>query len=62
MSLLSSYLAMPRAGHLEQAIHVFGYLKTHPKTKLAFTRRTLLSTRIVSGSVIGQSFTGTLEK
>ncbi len=30
-SLLSSYLAMPRAGHLEQALHIFGYLKTHPK-------------------------------
>jgi hypothetical protein len=36
VSLLSSYLAMPRVGHLEQAFHVFGYLKTHPKRKLAF--------------------------
>ena len=35
-SLLSSHLAMPRVGHLEQAIHIFGYLKTHPKRKLAF--------------------------
>ena len=35
-SLLSSYLAMPRVGHLEQALHIFGYLKTHPKRKLAF--------------------------
>jgi hypothetical protein len=35
-SLLSSYLAMPRAGHLEQAYHIFGYLKTHPKRKLGF--------------------------
>ncbi len=35
-SLLSSYLAMPRAGHLEQACHMFGYLKTHPKRKIAF--------------------------
>ena len=35
-SLLSSYLAMPRAGHLEQALHIFGYLKTHPKRKIAF--------------------------
>jgi hypothetical protein len=30
-SLLSSYLAMPRAGHLEQAFHIFGYLKTLQK-------------------------------
>jgi hypothetical protein len=35
-SLLSSYLAMPRLGHLEQALHTFGCLKTHPKRKLAF--------------------------
>jgi hypothetical protein len=35
-SLLSSYLAMPRVGHLEQAFHIFGYLKTHPMRKLAF--------------------------
>jgi hypothetical protein len=35
-SLLSSYLAMPRAGHLEQAFHIFGYLKLHPKRKLGF--------------------------
>jgi hypothetical protein len=35
--LLLSYLAMPRVGHLEhQAFHIFGYLKTHPKRKLAF--------------------------
>jgi hypothetical protein len=35
-SLLSSYLAMPRAGHLEQAFHIFGYLKTYPKRKIGF--------------------------
>jgi hypothetical protein len=34
--ILSSCLAMPRAGHLEQALHAFGCLKTHPKRKLAF--------------------------
>ena len=36
VSLLSSYLAMPRVGHLEQAFHIFGYLKTHTKRKIAF--------------------------
>ena len=35
-SLLSSYLAMPRVGHLEQAYHIFGYLKANPKRKLVF--------------------------
>jgi hypothetical protein len=27
---------MPRAGHLEQASHIFGYLKSHPKRKIGF--------------------------
>jgi hypothetical protein len=35
-SLLSTYLAMPREGHLEQALHIFGYLKGNPKRKLGF--------------------------
>jgi hypothetical protein len=35
-SLLSSYLAMPRVRHLEQAFHIFGYSKTHPKRKIGF--------------------------
>jgi hypothetical protein len=35
-SLLSTYLAMPRAGHLEQAYHIFGYLKHQSKRKLGF--------------------------
>ena len=34
--LLLSYLAMPRVGHLEQAFHIFRYLKSHPKRKLGF--------------------------
>ena len=35
-SLLSTHLAMPRIGHLEQAYRIFGYLKIYPKRKLAF--------------------------
>jgi hypothetical protein len=35
-SLLSAYLASPREGHLEAAYHIFGYLKSHPKRKIAF--------------------------
>ena len=30
-SLMSAHLALPRLGHLEQLIHMFGYLKAHPK-------------------------------
>jgi hypothetical protein len=36
VSLMSGYSAMPRAGHLEQLYHVFGYLKEKPKRKIAF--------------------------
>ena len=34
--VLSSYLLMPRVGHLEQSLHIFGYLKVHLKRKLYF--------------------------
>ena len=33
---MSAHLALPRIGHLEQVMHMFGYLKEHPKRKLAF--------------------------
>lgn len=36
VSLLSAYLAQPREGHLEQALHIFAYLKSHFKSKLVF--------------------------
>ena len=35
-SLMSTHLALPRQGHLEQLHHIFGYLKTNPKRKLFF--------------------------
>ena len=36
ISLLSSYQASPRRGHLEQVIHFFAFLKKHPKLTLYF--------------------------
>ena len=30
-SIMSQYLAMPREGHLEQVLHIVGYLKSHKK-------------------------------
>jgi hypothetical protein len=36
VSLLSTYLAAPHEGHLEQVFHIFGYLKKNPKRKIAF--------------------------
>ena len=34
--LMSTHLALPRRGHLDQLYHIFGYLKAHPKCKLFF--------------------------
>jgi hypothetical protein len=34
VSLLSSHLALPRTGHLEQVYHIFGYLKQSPRRRL----------------------------
>jgi hypothetical protein len=36
VSLLSSFLAAPREGHLQQVFHVFAYLKSHPRSSLVF--------------------------
>ena len=36
VSLLSSYLALPRIGHLQQVYHIFGYLKLSPRRRLYF--------------------------
>ena len=35
-SLMPSHLALPREGHLEQALHIVGYLKSHKKMRLLF--------------------------
>ena len=35
-SMMSSHLALPRQGHLDQVIHVFGYLKKHHNAEMAF--------------------------
>ena len=36
VALLSQHLALPREGHLEQVLHVMGYLKEHKKMRLLF--------------------------
>ena len=35
-SLMATYMAMPREGHLQMLYRIFGFLKLHPKRKLAF--------------------------
>ena len=34
--MMSSCLALPRVGHLEQVLHIFGYLKQHHDAELVF--------------------------
>lgn len=36
VSLMSSHLALPRQGHLEQAFHMLTHLKEHKKLRLMF--------------------------
>ena len=36
IALLASYLVQPHEGHLEQAFHVFAYLKFHNKSTMVF--------------------------
>ena len=35
-SMMSSHLALPREGHLEQVFHMFGYLKCHHNAEMVF--------------------------
>ena len=39
VSAMSSYLANPRVRHLEQVLHIFGYLKKNPKRSIAMDPR-----------------------
>ena len=34
VSMLSSFLAMPREGHLQQVLHIFSYLKYHHNSRI----------------------------
>ena len=36
VSLLSQHLALPREGHLEQVLHIFGFLKENKKLRILF--------------------------
>ena len=34
--MMSSHLALPREGHLDQVFHVFGYLKKYHNAEMVF--------------------------
>ena len=36
VSMMSSHLALPREGHLEQVLHIFAHLKAHHNTELVY--------------------------
>lgn len=36
VSIMSSHLAMPRKGHLEQVLHIFSYLRKYHNTEMVF--------------------------
>ncbi len=36
VSMMSSHLALPRAGHLKETYHIFTYLKAHSNTDMMF--------------------------
>ena len=36
VSMLSSYVALPREGHLQQVFHIFAYLKVHHNSRIVF--------------------------
>ena len=38
-SMLSSRLAMPIEGHMQELIHVFAYLKKHMNTEMVFDQK-----------------------
>ena len=36
VSMMSSHLALPREGHLEEVLHIFAYLKKYHNTELVY--------------------------
>ena len=36
VSMMSSHMAFPREGHLDQLLHIFGYLKKHHNSEMVF--------------------------
>jgi hypothetical protein len=36
VSMLASFLAQPREGHLDQCLHIFAYLKKHRRSTMVF--------------------------
>ena len=53
VSMMSSHLALPREGHLEQVLHIFAYLKKYHNTELVYDQVTLLWMKMTSSEGTG---------
>ena len=36
VAMMSQHMCLPRQGHLEQVLHIFGSLKSHKKVRIMF--------------------------
>ena len=61
-SLMSTHLALPRRGHLEQLHHIFGYLKTNPDANYSLTHSIQTLTRGHLRNMTGMNFIVMLRK
>ena len=59
-AMLSTYMALPQKGHMEQVYHVFGYLKTHSKRRVFLTHGILTLMNMPSVAMNGTIFIVTL--
>ena len=59
-TMVSTHMALPRKGHMEQVYHVFGYLKTHSNGAYSLTHGTLTLTNVLSAVTSGMISTVTL--
>ena len=53
VSMMSSHLALPREGHLEQVLHIFAYLKKYHNTELVYDPSDLLWMKMTSSEGTG---------
>jgi hypothetical protein len=47
VSMMSSFLAQPREGHLDQVLHIFSYLRQHHNAEMVLIRATLSLMRML---------------
>jgi hypothetical protein len=56
VTLLSSFLAQPEVGHMNEVLHIFSYLKCHENSKLVLTRTLKFGMKHSLSSMTGKNF------